>query len=118
MPWCMGLRGSRGRLLLHPSSRCRLVLKVAQSSAESGMSVLVRRLNLVRRHRLASQLRRELRVRLRVLVVTSTRVVVHGPRPACAAEADRVEGAVALPRDRQSVTGERNAVRKSSSFLR
>ena len=44
------------------------------------MSVLVRRLNLVRRHRLASQLRRELRVRLRVLVVTATRVVVHDPR--------------------------------------
>jgi hypothetical protein len=36
----------------------------------------------------------------RVLVVTATRVVVHDPRPACAAEADRVhEGAVALPRD-------------------
>ena len=68
------------------------------------------------RPRLASQLNRELRVRLRVLVVTATRVVVHDPRPACAADADRVEGAVALPRDRH--TGERNAVRKSSSFTR
>ena len=68
-------RATVGCLLLHPSSRCRLVLKVAQSSAEGGMSILVRRLNLnpPLRHR---QLRREL-----VLVVTSTRValsMIHG----------------------------------------
>ena len=51
------------------------------------------------RQRLATQLPRELRVRLRVLVVTSKRVVVHEPRPACAANLDRVVGAVAPARD-------------------
>ena len=81
---------------------CRLLGREggAEQRRERVVRLVVRRLNLVRRPRLASQLNRELRVRLRVLVVTATRVVVHDPRPACAADADRVEGAVALPRDR------------------
>ena len=43
---------------------------------------------------------RELRIGLRVLVVTSyQRVVVQNPQPACVAEADRAEATVAPLRD-------------------
>ena len=42
---------------------------------------------------------RELRIGLRVLVVTLQRVVVQNPQPACAAEADRAEATVAPLRD-------------------
>ena len=42
---------------------------------------------------------RELRIGLRVLVVTLQRVVVQNPQPACTAEADRAEATVAPLRD-------------------
>ena len=76
-------RAAVGCLLLHPRPRGAGPEKVAQSSAESGMSVLVRRLSAAPPSSAPSRAQ-SAPSRALVLVVTSTRVAfVHDPCTAC-----------------------------------